>query len=131
MLVSLGHVTVRSADFDRTEQFYCGLLGMHRGPRPAIRQPGRWFYVGGEAVLYVLPRQGGASASAAGTIDHFALNAAGRPAFERRLQAAGVPFESRRLADSDIWQVFLTDPDGARVELSFPVEASKGADQGP
>ena len=27
-LRALGHVTVRSADFDRTERFYCDLLGM-------------------------------------------------------------------------------------------------------
>ena len=43
MLISLAHVTLRSADFDRTEQFYCGLLGMRLGPRPAIAVPGRWF----------------------------------------------------------------------------------------
>jgi catechol 2,3-dioxygenase-like lactoylglutathione lyase family enzyme len=119
MLLSLGHVTVRSADFDRTEQFYCGLLGMRRGPRPAIPVPGRWFYVGDEAVLHVLPRTTDAALEAVGVIDHFALNADDRPAFEERLRAAGQPFEGARLADSDTWQIFLTDPDGARVELSF------------
>jgi extradiol dioxygenase family protein len=41
MLLSLGHVTLRSADFDRTERFYCGLLGLCIGPRPAIALPGR------------------------------------------------------------------------------------------
>ena len=112
--------SVRSADLERTERFYCGLLGMRSGPRPAIPVPGRWFYVGDAALVHVLPRQAGRGpAGAPGTIDHFAFNAEDRPAFERRLQAAGEPFESRRLADSDTWQVFLTDPDGARVELSF------------
>lgn len=123
MLLSLGHVTVRSADLERTERFYCDLLGLRIGPRPAIPVPGRWFYVGDQAVVHVLPRAAqaahGASHGGAGAIDHFALNAADLPAFERRLQAAGQPFEVRRLADSDTWQIFLTDPDGARVELSF------------
>jgi catechol 2,3-dioxygenase-like lactoylglutathione lyase family enzyme len=119
MLLSLGHVTVRSADFARTERFYCDLLGMRIGPRPAIAVDGRWFYVGDEAVVHVLPRTAGAADEAEGAIDHFALNATDRPAFENRLKAAGQPFESRRLADSDTWQIFLTDPDGARVELSF------------
>ena len=64
MLLSLGHVTVRSADFERTERFYCGLLGMRRGPRPAIAVPGHWFYVGSEAVLHVLPRLAGATQDA-------------------------------------------------------------------
>lgn len=123
MLLSLGHVTVRSADFGRTERFYCGLLGMRIGPRPAIAVPGRWLYIGDQAVLHVLPRTAEAPAGAGGAIDHFALEADDLPAFERRLEAAGQPFESRRLADSDTWQIFLTDPDGARVELSFRMHA--------
>lgn len=133
MLLSLGHVTVRSADFDRTERFYCGLLGMRVGPRPAIPVPGRWFYVSGAAVLHVLPRVHSVAGDAgtdtptgaANTIDHFAFEAQDRPAFENRLRAAGQPFESRRLADSDIWQIFLVDPDGARVELSFSPGAAR------
>jgi len=124
MLLSLGHVTVRSADFERTEHFYCGLLGMRIGPRPAIPVPGRWFYVGDEAVLHVLPRAARAVHEAEGAIDHFALKAGDLHAFEQRLEAAGQPFESLRLADSDTWQIFLTDPDGIRVELSFAAQAS-------
>jgi len=127
MLLSLGHVTVRSADFERTERFYCGLLGMRRGPRPAIPIPGRWFYVGDQAVLHVLPRTavapvgprpaGGPDMQEA--FDHFALESGDWAAFEQRLRAAGQPFECQRLADTDTWQVFVTDPDGVRVELSF------------
>ena len=50
MLLSLGHVTVRSADFERTERLYGDLLGLcigpppgHRGPRALAlhRRPGR------------------------------------------------------------------------------------------
>lgn len=119
MLISLGHVTVRSADFDRTERFYCGLLGMRPGPRPAIAVPGRWYYVGDAAVVHVLPREAGGDARPASVIDHFAVNAVDLPAFERRLTAAGYPYECRRLADTDVWQLFLHDPDGARVELCF------------
>lgn len=122
MLLSLDHVTVLSADFERTEHFYCGLLGMRVGPRPAIPLPGRWFYVGETAVVHVLPRQPAPPGATPPVIDHFALAASDRPGFERRLTAAGQPFESRRLADSDTWQIFLTDPDGARVELNFPAK---------
>ena len=122
VLLSLGHVTVRSADFVRTESFYCGLLGMQPGPRPAIPLPGRWFYLGDDAVLHVLPCRADAPHGAPGTIDHFAFNAQDLPAFEQRLRAAGQRFETRRLADSSIWQIFLTDPDSARVELSFSAQ---------
>jgi catechol 2,3-dioxygenase-like lactoylglutathione lyase family enzyme len=123
MLLSLGHVTVRSADFERTERFYGDLLGLRIGPRPAIAVPGRWFYIGDRAVIHVLPRAAEALAGSGVAIDHFAFDAVDLPAFERRLKTAGQPFEGRRLADSDTWQVFLTDPDGARVEISFQVQS--------
>jgi catechol 2,3-dioxygenase-like lactoylglutathione lyase family enzyme len=123
LLQSLGHVTVLSADLERTRRFYCDLLGLRDGPRPAIPVPGHWFYVGNEAVVHVLPQRVGAMpghrVDAEGPIDHFALKAEDRPALEQRLRAAGQPFESRRLADTDTWQIVLVDPDGARVELVF------------
>ncbi len=120
MLLSLGHVTVLSTDLARTERFYGDLLGLRVGPRPAIHIPGFWLYLGDEPVLHVLARQAAAPpGDTRAAIDHFALNARDRDGFERRLKTAGLPFESRRLADSDTWQIFLDDPDGARVELSF------------
>ena len=121
-LLALDHVTVRSADLERTERFYCDLLGMRTGPRPAIPVPGHWFYIGDQAVLHVLPLVRLALPGTEATIDHFALRAEGLPEFEQRLHAAGQPFERRLLADSGIWQIFLTDPDGAVVELSFQGE---------
>jgi catechol 2,3-dioxygenase-like lactoylglutathione lyase family enzyme len=119
LLRSLGHVTVRSADLELTRRFYVDLLGLRVGPRPAIPVPGWWLYLGDEAVVHVLPWPAGASAGGAGAIDHFALAAEDRPAFEQRLHAAGQAFESRQLADTGRWQLFLNDPDGARVELLF------------
>jgi catechol 2,3-dioxygenase-like lactoylglutathione lyase family enzyme len=122
MLQSLGHVTLRCADFARTEAFYCGLLGLRKGPRPAIPVPGHWYYIGESAVLHILPRLADTVEAAAGVVDHFALNAQQLPAYEARLRAAGQPFKCVRLADTEVWQLFLTDPDGARVELCFACE---------
>jgi catechol 2,3-dioxygenase-like lactoylglutathione lyase family enzyme len=127
LLLSLGHVTLRSADFDRTQHFYCEVLGMRAGPRPRLSAPGHWFYVGDEAVVHVLPSRTPTPESATGAIDHFALNARDLPAFENRLRSAGLPFERKRLADTEVWQVFLTDPDGVRVELCFAPGDAPGA----
>lgn len=142
LLRGLDHITVLSADFDRSRRFYCALLGMRAGPRPAIAVPGLWLYVGDHPVLHVLPRTTVATVGCASpaevdadpgrprAIDHFALNAEDRPAFEQRLTDAGQPFESRRLADTETWQIFLTDPDGARVELSFPGAETRASGPG-
>jgi catechol 2,3-dioxygenase-like lactoylglutathione lyase family enzyme len=121
-LLSLGHVTLRSADLDRTERFYCDVLGLRVGPRPSLAVSGRWFYLGDEAVVHVLPSAVPAPDDRSGSIDHFALKARNRLAFESRLRAADLPFERKRLADTEVWQVFLTDPDSVRVELFFADE---------
>ena len=79
-------------------------------------------YIGESAVLHVLPRLVDTADTATGGVDHFALNAQHLPAYEARLRAAGQPFKCVRLADTEVWQLFLTDPDGARVELCFACE---------
>lgn len=121
-LLALDHVTVHSVDLELTERFYCGLLGMHVGERPAIAVPGRWYYIGEAAVVHVLSRTGPRQPGPVGAIDHFAFKARGLAAFEERLRTAGQAFERRRLAGSGAWQIFLSDPDGARVELNFAAD---------
>ena len=39
--------------------------------------------------------------------------------------------ECRRLADTETWQIFLTDPDGARVELAFRGSDIRAPGRGP
>ena len=70
-------------------------------------------------MLHVLPRLTDSRAGAAATIDHFALNASDLPDFQQRLRKAGQPFVVKQLADTNVLQMFITDPDGALVELSF------------
>ena len=48
-----------------------------------------------------------------------ALNARGLSAFEQHLKDAGQSYQRQRLADTDVWQLYLADPDGGRVELCF------------
>jgi extradiol dioxygenase family protein len=36
-----------------------------------------------------------------------------------RLEAAGIAYDLRRQAETNAWQLFVFDPNGARVELDF------------
>ena len=42
-----------------------------------------------------------------------------------RLKARGVDYDLRRLVGRGHWQLFLRDPDGARVELDFAAEETR------
>jgi catechol 2,3-dioxygenase-like lactoylglutathione lyase family enzyme len=114
----MNHFTVLTDDVPATVAFYCGLLGLADGPRPPLGFPGAWLYTGGQAVLHIV---GGRPKSElrAGVIDHMAFSATGLRATIEQLVAKGLPYQCRQQAGSGVWQVFVHDPNGARVELDF------------
>lgn len=116
MLHALDHVTCRSTDLDRTLRFYEGVLGLRRGPRPLFGVPGAWLYAGDASVMHIVERP---VPRLDGAIDHVAFRARGRAAITARLQAAGVPHDLVALPDGSALQLFVLDPDGARLELVF------------
>jgi catechol 2,3-dioxygenase-like lactoylglutathione lyase family enzyme len=120
MIQSLNHFTITAADGARTLAFYCGLLGLRDGPRPDLGFPGAWLYAGdgGTAVLHVVLGRP-APPQPTGVIDHVALTARDLPGLKARLDAAGWPYDLRRQRGSGTWQLFVHDPDGARIELDF------------
>lgn len=116
MLKSLDHVTLRSTDLGRTLAFYERLLGLEPGCRSAFGMQGLWLYAEGRSLVHVLEMPVDAWG---GAIHHIAFEARDRLAVSARLAAARVPFELTALPDGSALQMFLTDPDGARVELVF------------
>ena len=120
VLLSLNHVTVRAADFERTEHFYCGLLGMSVGPRPEFKVPGRWLYLVDQPLVHVLSQDANGAAAETQRIDHFAFRATGLAGLEQRLRDAGQVFELKHQPATSEWQLFVVDPDGSQVEIAFP-----------
>jgi catechol 2,3-dioxygenase-like lactoylglutathione lyase family enzyme len=125
MLLGLNHVTLRTSDFERCKSFYCGLLGMRVGNRPAFKVPGLWLYLGDSPVIHVLPEGSGDGSGTECAIDHFAFSATGLADFEQRLNASGVAFDLRQQAATQDWQMFISDPDGTKVELIFPASCEE------
>jgi catechol 2,3-dioxygenase-like lactoylglutathione lyase family enzyme len=116
MLRSLDHVTLRCQDLGKSVAFYEGLLGLRRGARPPFGVPGHWLYAGDTPIVHLVE---GRVANAAGSIDHVAFEAVDRVSFANRLFEAGVQFELRAVPDGSALQMFLVDPDGARIEFVF------------
>ena len=126
-ITGMNHFTVLTDDVPRTVAFYRDLLGLHDGERPDLGFPGAWLYTGDNAVLHVI---GGRSRESLkpGVIDHMAFSAADLRATLDRINAAGLESVCRRQIGTGIWQVFVYDPNGARVELDFdPAEAGPAA----
>ena len=89
---------------------------------------GYWLYIGDQAVLHLVddaaaPRVGDARA---GTFDHVAFACRDMPAFERHLQALGVPYRRSVVPGRGQAQIFVCDPAGNGVELNFDLGGASG-----
>jgi catechol 2,3-dioxygenase-like lactoylglutathione lyase family enzyme len=120
MIRGMNHFTITAEDREATLGFYRDLLGLVEGHRPDLGFPGTWLYApgGGAAILHIywdrpMPAQ------RTGVIDHMAFTAEGLREVKARFDARGVRYELRRQAGAGTWQLFSTDPNGARVELDF------------
>ncbi len=123
-IAAMNHFTVLTDDVPRTVRFYADLLGLVEGSRPNFDFPGAWLYAGSNAVLHVIGGRSRADLKP-GVIDHVAFSATGLTETLARLAAHGVLHTCRRQVGSGVWQVFVHDPNGARVELDFAADEAR------
>src|SRR5882724_12178630 len=76
-LLSLDHVNLRTANLAGMTEFYCNLLGLRSGPRPAFAFAGAWLYCGERPVLHLVEIEQAASSNGALSLEHFAFTADG------------------------------------------------------
>ena len=131
-LIHLEHYLIQTADMEATRDFYTRVLGFHVGPSPDFKFPVFWLYLGDKDVIHVT--QGGANISAnrkkylgqqsaavsgSGVIDHMAFRCTGLSDMMEHLTRQSVSFTRRMVNDQGLFQLFLMDPNGVKVELNF------------
>jgi catechol 2,3-dioxygenase-like lactoylglutathione lyase family enzyme len=123
-LLFLDHVNLRTADVARLRDFYCGVLGMQEGQRPAFSFGGAWLYCGERAVVHLVgvPEQPAPSGEL--RMEHFAFVARDFEEFVRRLDAARIEYRISKQFGSETRQLNLRDPDGNRIHVDFPASPS-------
>ena len=113
------HVNTRSADVERTREFYVR-LGMRVGDRPPFASRGYWMYLGEQPVLHLVQRKDGeAHHEGSGNLDHVAFQAVDLEGTRRALTEAGLQFREAIVPRDNTVQIFVRDPDGIQVELNF------------
>jgi len=139
-LSHIEHVLVAADDLDATRDWYCAVLGMEEGPHPDFGFPVYWLYLDGRDVVHIGPgaRQAGENqktylgrtsqdtGSGTGAIDHIAFRATGLRAMMAHLRSHGVEFKERRAGNQALYQLFLFDPNGIKVELNYSAEEAVG-----
>lgn len=120
--IALDHINIvaPAALLAQVRDFYCQLLALTPGPRPAFRRPGYWLYANGQALLHLTEdtRQG----SATGHLDHVAFACVDLAATRQRLAALGQHYTEDVSTGQE--QLFLRDPTGLTIELNFARESA-------
>ncbi len=126
-VAGLDHYTIRCVpgDLPPLLDFYTQALGLVPGGRPQMPFPGYWLYSGDRAVVHLFANQPERMSGLTGSLDHISFKGQDLPATQANLRAREIPFEEMALPDHAIHQIFLRDPFGLKVELTFYLAEEK------
>lgn len=109
--------------------FYVEVLGLREGERPDFAFPGHWLYADGKAVVHLAGLgRADASAGATGRLDHISMAASGLETTRAHLGRLGVKWREAPVPGTALHQIFLHDPCGLMLELTFDLAAEQVAD---
>jgi catechol 2,3-dioxygenase-like lactoylglutathione lyase family enzyme len=135
----LEHFLIQTGDMAATRDWYVDVLGFRVGPSPDFKFPVCWLYIGDTDVIHITEGgknvsenrkrylgQQSAALEGTGVIDHVAFRATGLSEMMERLQANKIAFTKRQVDDQGLFQLFLIDPNGIKVELNFANSEAQG-----
>lgn len=121
----LFHVAIKTNDLELTTAFYCDVLGLEKADRPNFAHKGAWLRAGDAEPLIHLYLAGPGVADGkptplgTGAIDHLSIFATGYANFVERFRRYGLDWREYEVPGTDLWQLFVHDPSGVMVELTF------------
>ena len=141
-LSHIEHYLILTHDITATRDWYVDTLGLREGPHPDFPFPVCWLYIGDQDVIHIgqvnasaeqrkylgdPTKQGGPGEKiGTGALDHIAFRATGLAVTLEHLRAKKIPFTERQVDDQGLYQLFLFDPNGVKIELNFANAEAKG-----
>ena len=140
-LEHLEHFLIQPKNLEETATWWCEVLGLEEGPHPDFGFPVKWLYIGDRDVVHMTT--GGPNVSdvrksylgqqseavhGSGVVDHVAFRCTGLAEMLEHLRRKSVSVQKRQVDDQALYQLFLLDPNGVKVELNFDTEEVKDVD---
>jgi catechol 2,3-dioxygenase-like lactoylglutathione lyase family enzyme len=139
-LSHIEHFLVAADNIDATRDWYARVLGLQSGPHPDFGFPVHWMYSGGVDLVHIGPSAAKAgeiqkkylgrtsqdAGTGTGAIDHIAFRATGLRGMLEHLKKEKISFTQRRANGQALFQMFLYDPNGIKVELNYAAEECEG-----
>lgn len=134
------HFLVAADDIDATRDWYGRVLGMKPGPHPEFGFPVHWMYLGDTDIVHIGPsaKQAGEiqkkflgrtsqdTGEGTGALDHIAFRATGLRGMLEHLKKEKIFFTRRRASGQALFQLFIVDPNGIKLELNFAAAEAEG-----
>ena len=133
-VTALNHYLIVSKDLERSRDFYCRVLGMELAERPDFGFPGYWLKTGNEICVHLASQEPNKTrdmfllkkhpkgTNGSGSVDHIAFLAKNPDEVRTRIRKNKVEMHFRSFPDAKLFQIFLKDPDGHKVEFSAEIE---------
>ena len=125
MILSINHIQL-VAEKDlviKLRDFYCNVVGLQEGFRPAFERFGFWLYIGDKDVVHLItPKEGDGRSPQKSSFDHIAFKTGNYEEVLSKFKRLNIPFEEKPIPGMSAHQIFLRDPAGNRVELNFDGE---------
>ncbi len=127
----LNHYTIRCApsELPALDDFYTRVIGLRKGRRPEIPAPGTWLYAGSVPIVHLyayLDQPEPRLLPPTGPLDHISFRGQDLEATKKHLSDNGVTFTQAPVPGWNIEQVFITDPMGLKIELTFFMDQEPG-----
>ena len=123
-LSHMEHFLLQTEDIEATKDWYVKILGFRVGPAPDFKFPVYWLYLGENRKKYV-GQQSDAS-TGTGVVDHVGFRTTGLLEMIEHLTKNKISFTERQVNDQGLYQLFLFDPNGLKIELNFANAEAKG-----
>ena len=134
-ITGLAHVAIKAIDLDTTISFYQEVIDLQLVPRPPFNFPGAWLGVNGDALIHLYGGQralasDGSHPHETGSVDHLSLWARGYDAQRARFERFALPYREQRPPETTLAQMFVLDPNGVTLELTFDLRNEPGVEPG-
>jgi catechol 2,3-dioxygenase-like lactoylglutathione lyase family enzyme len=133
------HFLLQTEDIEATKDWYVKVLGFRVGPSPDFKFPVYWLYLGDRDVLHITTGgknvsdnrkkyvgQQSEASTGTGVIDHIGFRTTGLLEMIEHLKKNSIEFKERQVDDQGLYQLFLFDPNGVKIELNFANAEAKG-----
>jgi catechol 2,3-dioxygenase-like lactoylglutathione lyase family enzyme len=115
---ALEHYTIRCGDLEATRAFY-EALGLKAAPLGDGNTRGYGILSGPMLLVQLVEADAAGAPASGGVIDRIAFRGSDAERTRERLSNLGVEFEESAAPGGRLQQIFLSDPNGVRIEINF------------